>query len=391
MRRVLPIAAALALAAACSDGTTGTAGGGRTQILLTDAPMGVDSLVPRSVARVDLFVVRIDASASTDTGAAAGDAWVTVAQPQRAFNLLELQNGTSALAGEADLPAGQYRAVRVVIDVARSGITWSDGSAASVHWPVAGQLALYALVESPLDVPPAGTKIVIDVDAGRTFASDGAGGFLFIPWLRAVAGDGTGSIGGTVEGPNQPEGVRFIAGAEVLVISVPGPGAMGAIVATTRTDDSGHYVFGFLRPGQYAMNVQPVPPLVFNGPNVFTTVSPGQRTTVNFFLVQTDSAIDTTGTGGPPPDTAAVASIALTPASQTVSVGDSATVMAVLRDAQGNVLGGRTLTWSSSDTTKVWVFATFGSYALLHAQASGTAQIRAASGSQSGSATVVVR
>lgn len=390
MRRSILIATAMAFAGACSDNTTNAPGAGRTQVLLTDAPLRIDTLAPRSVARVDLYVARIDASATTATGANAGEAWINVAQPERTFNLLDFQNGTSALAGEADIPAGRYRAVRVVINTARSGITYSDGSAASVRWPVAGELALYALVGSPLDVPPSGAKMVIDIDAGRTFASDGAGGFLFIPWIRAFTGDGTGSIGGTVAGPNAPEGVRLIAGAEVVVMTVPGPGAMGVIAATTRSDDSGRYVVAYLPAGDYAMNVQPVPPYVFNSPNLMAHVSSGARTTVNFLLSQTDSTTDTTGTGGNP-DTATVASVAVTPASQTVSAGDSVTVMATLRDVQGNVLANRPVTWTSSDSTTVLVFATFGNYALLHALRSGTAAISASSEGHLGTATVMVR
>ena len=392
MRRRMTIAVLFAAGAACSDGTTNAAGPGRTQVLLIDSPMAVDTTGPRSVARIDLYVVRVDASASTDTLPAGGQPWVTMAAPERTFNLLELQNGTSALAGEADIPAGQYKAVRVVINTSRSGITYSDGSVAVVHWPVAGELALYALVEQPLDIPLGGSKIVIDVNAGRTFVSDSSGGYFFIPWIRAVADDGTdGSIGGTVGGPATIEGVHLIAGAEVLVITSPGMGAMGAIVATTRTDDSGRYVVGYLRPGDYAVNVQSIAPYVYNSGNVPAHVTKSERTTVNLFMTLGDSGVvDTTGTGGPP-DTAAVAAVTITPSSQTVSIGDSVTAMAKLTDAQGNLLGNRPVTWTSSDSTTVYVFATFGSYALLHAQHSGTATIRAASGGGFGTATVTVR
>jgi chromosome condensin MukBEF ATPase and DNA-binding subunit MukB len=47
---------------------------------------------------MDVYVVRIEPSQQVDTSAAPA-AWVTVATPDHAFNLLYFQNGTTALAG----------------------------------------------------------------------------------------------------------------------------------------------------------------------------------------------------------------------------------------------------------------------------------------------------
>src|SRR5687768_10117576 len=94
--RVLTAAALLVAAAnACyRDDPLGGANGGRTRVLLTDAPFPYDS-----VARVDLYIVEIQATSEPDT-MFLGQWWTRIAEPHRSFNLLDLQQGTTALIGE---------------------------------------------------------------------------------------------------------------------------------------------------------------------------------------------------------------------------------------------------------------------------------------------------
>jgi len=84
------------------------------KVLLTDAPFPYDS-----ITSVNLYVVRIEASAQMDT---AGSTWVVFAEPRQAFDLLQLQQGTTALLGERQIPAGQYHAIRMTIDTSLSSI-----------------------------------------------------------------------------------------------------------------------------------------------------------------------------------------------------------------------------------------------------------------------------
>jgi hypothetical protein len=70
-------------------------------VYLTDA-----SFPYAGISRVDVYAVRIELSPQVDTSEAPA-AWVTVATPDHPFNLLNLQNGTTALLGEARIPAGQ--------------------------------------------------------------------------------------------------------------------------------------------------------------------------------------------------------------------------------------------------------------------------------------------
>ena len=83
---------------------------------------------------------------------------------------------------------------------------------------------------------------------------------------------------------------------------------------------------------------------------------------------------------------APVASVTVTPLSATVSVGQTAQLTATLKDASGNVLSGRAVTWSSSDTT----IARVSGSGVVTAVATGSATITATSEGQSGTSSVSV-
>ena len=464
---------------ACSDSTGVPDGMTRARVLLTDAPFPYDQ-----VASVNVYVVSVAASTSADTSG--GAEWVTIAEPHRRFDLLTLQDGTTALIGEGNIPATQYAAVRLVIDRDSSDIMLKDGSAAIVDWQGSGRHTLYALVEQPLALWAPGTdlQVVIDFDVGRSFQLQasppvpGAVAFLFIPWIRAVTDPGTGMLAGTVRGANAPsEALEVVPNASITVYRQLGSsyGPLGGYAAATgRTDAQGRYTIHYLSPGEYRVEVRPpadfaagvalsevvtvdmgetqtldvtLPQvgaggevLYLNGPNVVTRgdsayfyatafgaggdslsgapITWASRnpaagtleafgTTARFTAAQTtgttwivasldavaDSILlsvvqsDTTGGGGG----GAVATVALTPASQTVSVGDSAGFWATLRDAQGLVLSGRTVTWTATDTTVARFEFRSGQAAILRALKAGTITVTATSEGKSGSGTVTVQ
>lgn len=84
--------------------------------------------------------------------------------------------------------------------------------------------------------------------------------------------------------------------------------------------------------------------------------------------------------------TVPVASVDVTPASTSVSVGGTAQLTATARDAGGQPLTGRTFTWSSSAPAVASVSAT----GLVTGQAEGPATITATSEGQSGASSVTV-
>jgi hypothetical protein len=80
-----------------------------------------------------------------------------------------------------------------------------------------------------------------------------------------------------------------------------------------------------------------------------------------------------------------VASVEVTPAADTVRAGLTTQLTATPKDAQGNALTGRTITWSSDDETVATV-----DMGVVTGESSGTATITATSEGQSGAADVTV-
>jgi hypothetical protein len=244
------VAAALGVLA-CSTSEIGPAGppaGERTTaVFLTDAPFPFDR-----IERVDIHITDIALSPQADTSEGL-PSWVTVARPDRSFNLLDLQNGTTALLGEADVPPDQYRAVRVTFDPARSSMTARDGGHPAIDWQAKGDLpTLFSLVEEPMAIDENGEDIVIDFDVGRSFLPDSStGGFLFVPFLRAITRAGSGSIEGTLV--NAASGEPIGLAAVGIHYAFDSTSAVGPLVATSRTDAAGAFKASFLRPGPYVV------------------------------------------------------------------------------------------------------------------------------------------
>jgi hypothetical protein len=255
-RLSLALLAVVTMTVACyEDDTTGAQNGSpMTNVLLTDAPFPFDT-----VQSVNVYVISVSVSTQADTGGSADSmSWVEVTAPHRQINLLELQQGDTALLGGDEIPAGQYRAVRLILDGDSSSIRYKDGSLAQVHWGGSGRQAIHAFVEAAVDVGAQGTDIVIDFDVGRSFHYDdlGDGAFNFVPWIRAVNRAETGSIAGTVS--RDTSGGGTAGPVTNATVSAWGRGSgIWYIYSTGVTDAAGHYRLAYLLPGTYIVGVDP--------------------------------------------------------------------------------------------------------------------------------------
>lgn len=95
-------------------------------------------------------------------------------------------------------------------------------------------------------------------------------------------------------------------------------------------------------------------------------------------------ALSCSGDGGGPPS---VATVAVSPNPATVEVGAAVQFTAVARDVDGDVIGGRTFTWTSTATGTATVSTSGG---LAMGVAAGVATIRAETGGVTGSAQLTV-
>jgi Domain of unknown function (DUF4382) len=269
MKQYLWLVTLLALGAGCAKKDTNgpMPHNPVTRVLLTDDPLPYDSLT-----EVDVYIVSIAASTSADTN---GAAWVTITEPRRRVNLLELQQGATTLLGEHELPADQYRAVRMTINTDSSWLIY-DSRKTDVNWNGPAEQTLHALVEAPVMVPEEGADIVIDFDLGRSFHYEygpTGWGFNFIPWIRAVNKAATGSVAGIVKGDSLPWQYAVVT---VRTINMQA-------YSTGYTDASGRYRIAYLLPGQYFIVTDP--PASINGgyagyrpDTALTTISQGVET-----------------------------------------------------------------------------------------------------------------
>jgi len=255
MKRVLLLAALGILAACVGDGGAGP-GTGSTAVYLSDDPFPFDD-----VSRVDVHIVKVEVTQGDTADVTVP--WLTVAEPNRAFNLLDLQQGTSTLLGSADLPPGHYGAVRLQLDTDKSSIMMADGTVLrgvvgdrpGILWQSSeGRPILQALVFEPVAVAENGADVVIDFDAGRSFLPIGPNRFVFSPYIRAVNRQETGAVSGTVVA-SDIEGAPVAVARATVEAYVEYQGNAGSLAGTGMTDAAGHFTIAFLAPMPYAIRV----------------------------------------------------------------------------------------------------------------------------------------
>jgi hypothetical protein len=263
MRQSLRLLAALAMgtlgAAACTD-SSGT-GTGLLTVRMTDAPFPFSD-----VARVDVFVVRVDARKAEPTDAEATDesnqdGWTTIATPNTSINLLDLSDGKTTNLGATTLATGTYNGFRLIIDPSKSSMTLKDGTAPAITFPSAGHSGIKVNLDQPISLTENGSVMTLDFDVGRSFVMRGNGarnGFIFKPVIRAVAEDITGSVTGSVHANSATGAVVPNATVEVLTAgSLVTDADPTHIVRTTSTDASGNFRIAFLLPGTYVLRATP--------------------------------------------------------------------------------------------------------------------------------------
>jgi hypothetical protein len=192
------------IAWACSgDGMTGPGRGqGMLAMKLTDAPVPLDS-----VKEVNVFIERIDARRAHAEVALVDDdmdgdhdedhdrpdstQWVTIASPNQTFNLLNLQNGVTAFLGATPVDTGNFKAVRLIIDPAKSTIVLKDGtiltatSTPPIEFENRHRHGLLVELNEPIEVhEKQTTTIVLDFRLGESVTLLGRSvrdGFFFRP------------------------------------------------------------------------------------------------------------------------------------------------------------------------------------------------------------------
>lgn len=248
--------------AGCDDGT-GPQGDASVRVLLTDAP-----IVYVASAWVDIGAVEL-IPANGD-----GPIVLTEDGTDDFVDLLDLQGAVTHTLADADVGAGDYTQIRLIVEAARvelaEGYEFNDGSTEKdLFIPSGAQTGIklnlsYADGDEeggPVTITAGETVLVVDFDVSKSFVIQGnpetpAGinGMIFKPTLRVVVQDVAASISGTIT--TELEGVS-LEGLQVVAT----PDDAGSLEeyqtleGTAVTNADGEYTIHFLVPGQYTVTV----------------------------------------------------------------------------------------------------------------------------------------
>ena len=276
---------------------------------------------------------------------------------------------------------GQFKVVATgspggVSDTAVVTVTVAPVSAVSVA-PTAATI----LVGATTQLQATTTDSIGNVLTGRTvtWASNNSAVTVGGTGLATGAGTGSATITATSEGKSGTATIT-VTNVPVATVTVAPTSAnlqTGQTVQLTATarDASGNVLSGrVITWSSSSLSVASV-----NGSGLVTGAGAGSATI-------TATSEGQSGTSGVTVTFVPVASVTVNPASASVQVGQTVQLSATPRDANGNALPGRTVTWASTNTT----VATVNGQGLVTAKVVGSATITATSEGQSGSAAITV-
>ena len=229
---------------ACEKDATGLESGqGRLNVYMTDAAALYDS--------VNITFSHVSAHIDSD--------WVMVTGDPITVDLLKWTNGNKLLIGSADVPAGKYTQVRILIDDAEIGV---DGE---VHPLTVPSGAKTGLKFGPQFTVEEGSiyELVFDFDANRSIVVNGPKkapkGYKLKPHMRMIATAVAGSISGMVSNPKDVPIAYAIQEDDTVTSS---------LVDTV----GGYFMLGFLPEGEYTVSIVDTINLEFNRDNVMVLV-----------------------------------------------------------------------------------------------------------------------
>jgi len=248
---------------ACGD-STGVDGDAHLRVLLTDAAADYIGMASVDIGAVELIPAGGGAPiVLTDDGT------------DGLIDLLGLQDAATMVLGEADVEAGAYAQLRLIVEAARvtlaEGYEFTDGSTEKdLDVPSGAQTGIKLVLgvadgdedqDGPLIIAPGDMEVVLDFDVNQSFVIQGnpetpaeISSVLFKPTIRVALPSAAGTISGVVSTSLQEVPV---GGLTVTVEPVVEEGVeeFQSETATATTAEDGTYTLYFLVPGTYTVTV----------------------------------------------------------------------------------------------------------------------------------------
>src|SRR5665213_1128105 len=283
---------------------------------------------------------------------------------------------TGKAAGSAQIAASSGgQSARVVVTVSAAPVATVSVLPAAATLVVGGTTLLKAVTYDANQTELTGRSIVWASSATQVASVDATGNVI------GVAA-GTAKITATSEGQTGTSTITVtvipIAAISIAPSSATLTVGQSASLTAIATDANSNVLGG--RPITWKSADSTIATVSTHG--LATAIAPGSTTI-------SATAEDKSGTATITVSNVPVASITVTPTSASLLVGGTATLTAVTKDAGGNVLAGRTVTWTSSVPSIASVSAT-GASAIVTGVAAGNATITATSEGQSVGTPVTV-
>ena len=212
--------------AGCSDDSTGPAEGkGEIKIYMVDAPSLYDSVVV-CISRVEVHTY----------GSVDGEGWIVLNDSTRYFDLLQLSNGANVLLGNAQLEAGSYTQIRLIV----TGESYVIVQGIKTKMTISSGIQTGIKLNHQFTIEAGVTySLILDFDAENSVNFQGNGSCMLKPVIRVMPVETSGSISGQV--------LPLEASATVWTIA-------GSDTASTFPDESGNFKLVALPEGMYDVN-----------------------------------------------------------------------------------------------------------------------------------------
>ena len=228
----------------CSGGGSGTAGGttGTLSIGMTDAPGDYLHVY------VTIKEIQVNQAAEKE-GDESG--WLTVLTPEETFDLLELQNGVIANLGLAELDAGQYNQMRLILDEVKpdahpyanylviEGEEGEDPIEVELKVPSGFQTGI-KIVHGFTIFASGATELILDFDANKSIVQAGMSGqWLLKPTIKVLE-TVTNSVSGVVDTIEEDISVAVVGASVSAQVYNSGTGNFTG-AGGTESDTIGYY------------------------------------------------------------------------------------------------------------------------------------------------------
>lgn len=215
---------------AVTDPSTGT---GTLEVLLHDAPANYEA--------VNVFIERVEVNNGQTEGG-----WETISTPEQSYNLLELVNGATEVLGSAELEAGTYEQIRLILSSNGHSVV-VDGTEHDLFVPSGEQTGIKLNVNAEIE-PDITYTLLLDFDAARSVVERGNENsgieYLLQPVISASNEAVTGNVSGAVEPVDAQPFIYAIADSDTL--------------SSTKADTTdGTFKLIGLEEGSYTISVDP--------------------------------------------------------------------------------------------------------------------------------------